>query len=195
MSDIIIPGRYIQKILEKSGEKQVTAAKRMKIDPRVLSAMVTGKRRISEDLAIKLEKVFGGSSSFWLNLQAKYDKAIQKDSGWVQKDIDVKTTVKKKKKWSKTIWELGQKISDNSKITIPRIFYRVSKSQFKIFTKHHKSVIAGKPYLYFSKLDILVQERQGKIVNYLRAIKKPWETLSHSDKINLSKFIQANLKP
>ena len=81
MSDIIIPGRYIQKILEKSGEKQVTAAKRMKIDPRVLSAMVTGKRRISEDLAIKLEKVFGGSSSFWLNLQAKYDKAIQKDSG------------------------------------------------------------------------------------------------------------------
>jgi addiction module HigA family antidote len=40
-----------------------------------LSELVNGKRGISPEMAVRLEKVFGGSAESWLFQQAQYDLA------------------------------------------------------------------------------------------------------------------------
>ena len=40
-----------------------------------LSELVNGKRGISPEMAVRLEKVFGGSAESWLIQQAQYDLA------------------------------------------------------------------------------------------------------------------------
>ena len=44
-----------------------------------ISSIVGGKRDISPDTAIRLERAFGSSAEFWLNLQAHYDLEIARD--------------------------------------------------------------------------------------------------------------------
>lgn len=40
--------------------------------------IVDGKRRISADTALRLERYFGGEAQGWLNLQATYDLRVAK---------------------------------------------------------------------------------------------------------------------
>ena len=41
--------------------------------------IVNGQRRISADTALRLARFFGTSERFWINLQARYDLATEKD--------------------------------------------------------------------------------------------------------------------
>jgi addiction module HigA family antidote len=43
-----------------------------------VSAIVAGKRGISADTALRLERAFGASAEFWLNLQRNYDLKLAK---------------------------------------------------------------------------------------------------------------------
>ena len=47
-----------------------------------LSAIINGKRRITADTALRLEKYFGVSAQFWLNLQSRYDLKIARREIW-----------------------------------------------------------------------------------------------------------------
>lgn len=48
------------------------------VPPNRISAIVNGKRSITADTALRLERYFGVEAQFWLNLQSEYDLRIIK---------------------------------------------------------------------------------------------------------------------
>lgn len=49
------------------------AAKALGVTRKALSELVNGKTGISADMAVRLCKVFGGTTESWIRLQARYD--------------------------------------------------------------------------------------------------------------------------
>ncbi len=61
--------------LEPLGLSVTEAAKRLGISRKQLSDIVNCHAGISPEMAIRLDKAFGGSAETWLRLQAAYDLA------------------------------------------------------------------------------------------------------------------------
>jgi len=61
--------------LEPLGLNVTTAARRLGISRKQLSDIVNGHAGISPEMAIRLDKAFGGGAETWLRLQAAYDLA------------------------------------------------------------------------------------------------------------------------
>jgi addiction module HigA family antidote len=51
------------------------AAAALQITPKTLSMLCNGHQGISAEMAIRLEKAFGGTAEAWLRMQATYDLA------------------------------------------------------------------------------------------------------------------------
>lgn len=51
------------------------AAKVLSVSPQALNNVVNGRADITADMAIRLEKAFGGSADAWLRMQGAYDLA------------------------------------------------------------------------------------------------------------------------
>ncbi|HUD50491.1 HigA family addiction module antitoxin [Parvibaculum sp.] len=51
-------------------------AKRIGVPANRISAIVAGRRDVSLDTALRLERAFGSSAEFWLNMQARYELEI-----------------------------------------------------------------------------------------------------------------------
>lgn len=78
----IHPGEHLAEFLEEYGLSQYRAARDMAVPPRRINEIVHGKRAISADTALRLERYFGTSARYWLNLQAQYDLArTEQDHG------------------------------------------------------------------------------------------------------------------
>mgnify|MGYP002636685125 FL=1 len=61
--------------LEPLGLSVTEAAKKLGISRKQLSDIVNGHSGISPEMAIRLDKAFGGSADTWFRLQATYDLA------------------------------------------------------------------------------------------------------------------------
>ena len=61
--------------LEPSGLSVTEAARRLGVSRKQLSDVVNGHSGISPEMAIRLDKVFGGDAYTWYRLQAAYDLA------------------------------------------------------------------------------------------------------------------------
>ena len=61
--------------LEPLGLSVTEAAKRLGVSRKQLSDIVNCHAGISPEMAIRLDKAFGGSAESWLRLQAAYDLA------------------------------------------------------------------------------------------------------------------------
>jgi antitoxin HigA-1 len=48
------------------------------VPPNRISEIVNGKRGISADTALRLERYFGVEAQFWLNLQSEYELRVMK---------------------------------------------------------------------------------------------------------------------
>ncbi len=69
----IPPGETLLDELRARGMTQVELAKRMGRPPKVVSQIIKGKKAITADTAIQLEKVIDGVGAlFWLRLEAQY---------------------------------------------------------------------------------------------------------------------------
>jgi len=70
------PGETVRyDCIEPLGLSVSDAAKALGVTRQTLNNLVNGKSGISPDMAIRLEKAFGGSASIWLGLQMDYDLA------------------------------------------------------------------------------------------------------------------------
>ena len=49
------------------------------VPPRRINEIVHGKRGITADTALRLERYFGVSAQFWLNLQSRYELDLAED--------------------------------------------------------------------------------------------------------------------
>jgi addiction module HigA family antidote len=61
--------------LEPLGLSVTEAAKRLGVSRKQLSDIVNGHAGISPEMAIRLDKAFGGGAETWYRLQAAYDLA------------------------------------------------------------------------------------------------------------------------
>ena len=70
------PGQSVRHdCIEAVGLSVTDAAKVLGVTRQALNNLVNGKAGISPEMAIRLDKVFGGSAEAWLSLQTAYDLA------------------------------------------------------------------------------------------------------------------------
>ena len=67
------PGEMIKDELKERGMTQKQLAEQTGIKPSVLSETVNGKRSVSLNVAVALEKALGIPADVWMNLQTQYD--------------------------------------------------------------------------------------------------------------------------
>lgn len=71
-----IPGKNLASLLLKENISQKELALKTNLTEKHISNIIQGKASITEDTAIKFEYVFGGTASFWINLQKNYDEDV-----------------------------------------------------------------------------------------------------------------------
>jgi addiction module HigA family antidote len=70
------PGRILRRELEERGLSAAALALKLRIAPQRVQEIVTGKRAISPETALRLGRFFGNEPEFWLAMQASYDLAM-----------------------------------------------------------------------------------------------------------------------
>lgn len=73
---IIHPGETLKEVLEDRGMSQKELALRVGLTEPYISSVINCQKAISVSLAKKLEYALGVDASFWINLQANYDKEL-----------------------------------------------------------------------------------------------------------------------
>ena len=90
----IHPGIYLGEELETRGMTQAELARRMERPVQVVNEVVRGRKAISEETALGLERVLGTPSRVWLNLQSMYALArvrieeepeLEAQAGWLDR--------------------------------------------------------------------------------------------------------------
>lgn len=67
------PGELIRDELKERGMTQKQLAAEINVKPSVLSETVNGKRSVSVNMALALERALGIPADIWLNMQTQYD--------------------------------------------------------------------------------------------------------------------------
>src|SRR4051794_17589545 len=70
----ITPGEMLrEEFLAEYGLSQNQLAKAIGISPNRIAEIISNRRRITADTALRLSLYFGNSPEFWMNLQTHYD--------------------------------------------------------------------------------------------------------------------------
>lgn len=79
----IKPGEVLQEdFLEPLGISINRLSRDLSVPPNRISEIVNGKRSITADTALRLQRYFGIEAQFWLNLQTEYDLRMMKRKVW-----------------------------------------------------------------------------------------------------------------
>jgi antitoxin HigA-1 len=70
------PGRILKRELEARDLSAAALALKLRIAPQRVQEIVTGKRAISPETALRLGRFFGNEPEFWLAMQASHDLAM-----------------------------------------------------------------------------------------------------------------------
>ncbi len=90
--DPIPPGEILRfEFMEPLGLSQNQLARDLDVPVARISELVHGRRGISADTALRLEKYFGVEAQFWLNLQSRYDLKIARRDIWPTVEPRVRT--------------------------------------------------------------------------------------------------------
>jgi antitoxin HigA-1 len=74
------PGEtLLEDLMKPFGLSQNKLARVLGVDTKRINEIVTKKRAITGDTALRLARYFGTSPEFWMNLQARYDLELAKD--------------------------------------------------------------------------------------------------------------------
>jgi len=88
--DPITPGEILREdFLGPLGISINKLSRDLSVPPNRISEIVNGKRAITADTALRLQRYFEVEAQFWLNLQTEYDLRIMKRKIWadVEKQI------------------------------------------------------------------------------------------------------------
>jgi antitoxin HigA-1 len=81
--DPITPGEILyEDFMEPMGISIKQLAHYLSVSPDRISEIVNGKRSITVDTALRLQRYFGIEAQFWLNLQSEYDLRMIKRKIW-----------------------------------------------------------------------------------------------------------------
>jgi antitoxin HigA-1 len=80
----ITPGEILREdFMDPVGLSINQIARNIGVPPNRISEIVNGKRAISADTALRLQRYFGVEAQFWLNLQSEFDLRIAKQQKWL----------------------------------------------------------------------------------------------------------------
>lgn len=71
----VVPGTVLKGELDAIGITLSDFARQIDVPPNRVSQIITGKRAITGDTALRLGHWFGSDPLFWLNLQSQYELA------------------------------------------------------------------------------------------------------------------------
>lgn len=75
------PGEILlEDFLQPMGITQYRLAKSLGVSQRRVGEILTGKRAITADTALRLARFFGTDAQSWMNLQAHYELEMARDS-------------------------------------------------------------------------------------------------------------------
>jgi len=79
-SDVKISGgNFLKKFIKATKSKNKTFAKYIGLEESNLSSIISGRRKINLDFALKLEQIFGVPANWWLEIQLKNEfKSLSK---------------------------------------------------------------------------------------------------------------------
>ena len=69
------PGEILKDELDELGVSQTTFAREIDVPPNRVSQIISGKRSVTSDTALRFGHWFGVDPQFWLNLQTQFDLA------------------------------------------------------------------------------------------------------------------------
>jgi addiction module HigA family antidote len=83
------PGELLREELAERGISLNRLARDIRIPMSRVSLIVSGKRGITADTALRLARYFGSSAEVWMNLQQAYelDVARQEAAGRIERDV------------------------------------------------------------------------------------------------------------
>jgi addiction module HigA family antidote len=94
--DPITPGEILREDFMEPLDISINQlARDLSVPPNRISEIVNGKRSISADTALRLQRYFGIEAQFWLNLQTEHDLRMMKRKIWndiERRIIPVKTS-------------------------------------------------------------------------------------------------------
>ena len=70
------PGEVLQEEIAARGLSAHALALKLRVPANRLTEIISGKRGISTDTALRLSRYLGPGAAFWLNLQSQYDLAM-----------------------------------------------------------------------------------------------------------------------
>ena len=75
--DPVHPGEVLlEEFIRPHGLSPIRTAAQLGVPRTRIERLVAGETRMTEDTALRLERLFGASAEFWLALQAKHDLAL-----------------------------------------------------------------------------------------------------------------------
>lgn len=86
---IVTPGEIIGDVLAERGWTKTEFAQRTEFSEKHIHQLLNGTRSITQDTAIKLEKVLGSTPRFWLGLEAQYREQLAKTADMAELAADV----------------------------------------------------------------------------------------------------------
>jgi len=94
--DPITPGEILREDFMEPLDISINQlARDLSVPPNRISEIVNGKRSISVDTALRLQRYFGVEAQFWLNLQTEHDLRMMKRKIWTdieRRIIPIKTS-------------------------------------------------------------------------------------------------------
>ena len=75
----IHPGQVLKSVLDDAGISASAVALALRIPANRLTEIISGRRSLTADTALRLARYFGTSARLWMNLQAKYDLETAED--------------------------------------------------------------------------------------------------------------------
>jgi antitoxin HigA-1 len=73
----VTPGKMLkEEFLTEYGLSQNQLARAIGISPNRIAEIISNRRRISADTALRLSLYFGNSPEFWMNIQTHYDLKV-----------------------------------------------------------------------------------------------------------------------
>ena len=79
------PGGLIKDNIEELGLSVAEAAEGLGVTRQQLYRVIRGENGISPEMAVRLEKAFGGTADFWLRMQMSWDLAqVRSNAGKIK---------------------------------------------------------------------------------------------------------------
>jgi antitoxin HigA-1 len=79
------PGGLIRDNIEELGLSVAEAAEGLGVTRQQLYRVIRGENGVSPEMAVRLEKAFGGAADFWLRMQMSFDLAqVRSQAGTIK---------------------------------------------------------------------------------------------------------------